>query len=243
MASSAVTASTRREVIRDPVLLLPLVVAAGLAVGWLGVHERVSGTRIITDLALSWALVAASLVVLERPRWRRTSWPLAATAFALLGADLEWANSHVLWMLGFVLEGLWAAFLVQLVLTFPEGRSWSRIARVAIVGAYAVTSGWQLVGAFVVSDARDLLSVAPQASVAHVIDRIQEISGVAVALVVLFLVVQRLRVLRGPARRVQGPLLVAAAVTVPTSVLWLGWVIATDASTSTLGTIGRAVAA
>src|SRR5205807_8440301 len=137
-------------------------------------------------------------------------WLLAATAFAVLGADLEWATSHALWTLGFVLTGVWAAFLVQLVLTFPEGRSSSRLARAAIVGAYAVTFGGQLVGALVVPDGRDVLSVASQASVAHVIDRIQEISGIAVALVVLILVLQRLRVLRGPARRVQGPLLVAA---------------------------------
>ena len=68
----------------------------GLAVGWLGVHEHVSGTRIVADLALSWALAAAALVVLERPRWRRASWLLAAAAFAVLGADLEWASSHAL---------------------------------------------------------------------------------------------------------------------------------------------------
>jgi signal transduction histidine kinase len=228
--------------LRDPVLLLPVVVAAGLAVGWLGAHERVSGTRIAADLALSWALTAASVVVLQRPRWHRARWLLAGAAFALLGADLVWANSHALWTLGFLLEGLWAALLVQLVLTFPEGRSWSRVAQVAIVGAYAATFGGQLVGAFVVDDAHDVLSVAPHVTVAHTVDRAQEISGIAVALVVLFLVVQRLRVLRGPARRAQGPLLVAAAIAAPTSVVWLAWVIATDARTSTLGTIDRVVA-
>src|SRR5436190_22000289 len=100
MASTAVTASPRREAIRDPVLVVPVVVAAGLAVGWLGVHEHVSGTRIATDLALSWALASASLVVLARPRWRRVRFLLAATAFALLGADLEWASSNALWTLG-----------------------------------------------------------------------------------------------------------------------------------------------
>src|SRR5438445_12279974 len=150
MTSAAVTASPRRGVLGDPVLVVPVVGAAGLAVGWLGVHEHISGTRIAADLALSWALVSASLVVLARPRWRRVRFLLAATAFVLLGADLEWARSHVLWTLGLLLEGLWAAFLVQLVLTFPEGRSWSRAAQVAISGAYAVTFGGQLVGSFLV---------------------------------------------------------------------------------------------
>jgi signal transduction histidine kinase len=223
-------------------LLLPLSVAGGLAIGWLGVHERVSGARIAADLALSWALVAASLVVLERPRWRRARWLLAATGFALLGADLEWASSRGLWTLGLLLEGLWVAVLVQLVLTFPEGRSWSRMALAVIAGAYALTLGAQLVGALVTPDARDVLSVSSHASVAHSVDRVQEVSGLALALFVLFLVLQRLRVLRGPARRAQGPLLVAAAAAVPAGLVWLGWVIATDADTSTLGTMARAVA-
>lgn len=241
MTSTAVTASPSRDVMRDPVLLLPLVVAAGLAVGWLGVDQHAAGTRIAADLALAWALTAASVVVVERPRWRRARWLLAATAFAVLGADLEWANSHALWTLGFVLEGLWAAFLVQLVLTFPEGRSWSRIARVAIVGAYAVTLGGQLLGALVAPDARDVLSVGSHPSIARAIDHAQEIGGVGVALVVLFLVLQRLHALGGPARRAQGPLLSAAAITALTSLVWLGWAIATDARVLTLETIWRVV--
>jgi hypothetical protein len=96
MASNAVTALPSRAAVRDPVLLLPVAVAAGLAVGWLGVHERAAGTRIAADLTLSWALVTASLIVLERPRWRRARWLLAAAPFALLGSDLEWASSHAL---------------------------------------------------------------------------------------------------------------------------------------------------
>ena len=122
MASTAVRASPSRGVLGDPVLVLPVVVAAGLAIGWLGVHEHISGTRIAADIGLSWALVSASLVVLERPRWRRASFLLAATAFALLGADLEWSSSHALWTLGLLLEGVWAALMVQLVLTFPASR-------------------------------------------------------------------------------------------------------------------------
>jgi signal transduction histidine kinase len=242
MASTAVESSPSRGVIRDPVLLLPLAVAAGLAVGWLAVREHVSGPRIAADLALAWSFVAASLVVLERPRWRQAGWLLAAMAFALLGADLEWSSSHALWTLGFVLEGLWAALLVQLVLTFPEGRSWSGVARIAIVGAYTLTLGGQLVAAFVAPDARDVLSLASHPNAAHTVDRAQELAGAALALTVLVLVLQRGRALRGPTRRTQGPLLLAAATTAVAGLVWLGWVIGSGARVSTLETIARAVA-
>ena len=242
MASNAVTALPSRDAVRDPVLLLPLAVAAGLAVGWLGVHERVAGTRLAADLALSWALMAASLVVLERPRWRRARWLLAATPFALLGADLEWASSHALWSLGFLLEGLWAALLAQLVLTFPEGRPWSRLTRIAVLAAYALTLGGQLVGVLVASDRRDLLAITSNPSVADAIDRAQAVAGVGVALGVLLLVVQRLHTLGRPARRAQAPLLLAAAITALAGLVWLGWVIATDARVPTLETIARALA-
>ena len=94
MSSTVATSSQTRSALRDPVLLLPAVVAAGLAVGWLGVDAGVSGTRVAADLALAWALVAASLVALERARWRRSRVLLAAAAFALLAADLQWASSH-----------------------------------------------------------------------------------------------------------------------------------------------------
>jgi signal transduction histidine kinase len=242
MASHAVTASPSRDAIRDPVLLLPLAVAAGLAVGWLGVHERVAGTRIAADLALSWALMAASLVVLERPRWQRARWLLAATPFALLGADLEWASSHVVWTLGFLLEGLWVAFLVQLVLSFPEGRAWSRRASIAVLAAYATALGGQLVGALVAPDTRDLLSVTSDSGVTDGIDRGQAIAGVAVALGVLVLVVQRVHGLGRPARRAQAPLLLAAAITALVGLVWLCWVIVTDARVQTLETIARGAA-
>jgi signal transduction histidine kinase len=241
MASNAATAFPSRDAVRDPVLLLPLAVAAGLAVGWLGVRHHVAGTRIASDLALSWALMAASLVVLERPRWQRARRLLAATPFALLGADLEWAGSHALWTLGFLLEGLWAALLVHLVVTFPEGRPRSRSARIAVSSTYILTLGGQLAGSLVAPDTRDLLSVTSQPSVAHAIDRLQAITGACVALAVLFLALQRMRELGRPARRAQLPLLLAAALSAVAGLVWLGRVIATDGRATTLETIARAL--
>src|SRR5580765_3853025 len=243
MTSTAVsTAPPEPGVLRDPVLLVPLVVAAGLAIGWLGVDDGVSGARVAADLALAWALVAASVVVLERPRWRPARLLLAASAFTLLVADLQWSHRPALWTLGWLFAALWVALLVHLVLTFPEGRPWSRAAALAIVAAYVVAMTGQILDALVSSTGRDALSVAPHAGVEHTIDRTQQIAGLAVAVVVVVLVLERVRVVRGPARRAQLPLLAAAVVSAVAGIVWLGSLLVAGAHTSTLETAARWVA-
>ena len=240
MAVSAPTAVASRGLIRDPVLVLPVAVLGGLAVGLLGVHTGVPGTRIAADLALAWSLALAAVVVVERPRRRRAAAALVAAALALLAADLEWSTSRAPWTLGFLLEGLWVAVLAALVLGFPEHLAGSRPARLAVAGALAATLGAQLAGVLVSPDARDLLAVAPSQSAAHAIDRVQEAAGVAVGVVVIVLVLQRLLVTRGVARRSQGPLLAAAAVAALVGLAWLCRVIAIDGEAPTFETIARA---
>ena len=240
MPSTVVASPVTVRPLRDPVLLAPVVVGAGLAVGWLGADAGVAGGRVAVDLALSWALVAASLATLERARWRRSRVLLAGAAFALLVADLQWAGSDALWTFGFLLQGLWAALLVHVVLTFPVGRPWSPPARVAIVAAYVATLGGQLIAAFFYTDGQDALSVAPHEAAAADVARAQGVLGIAIALAVLYFASRRLLALRGTGRRAQGPLLAAAALTVPTTIVWLIWVTATGADAPTLETIGRA---
>ncbi len=243
MTSSTLVASSQtRSAVRDPVLVLPLVVAAGLGVGWLGAEAEASGTRVAVDVALAWAFVGASLLALGRARWRRSRILLTASAFALLAADLRWARLDSLWSLGFLVEALWLALLVHFVLTFPEGRPWSLSARITIAGAYVAAIGGQLIAALVDPRPRDVLGLAASPRLAGAADRAQGILGVAIALAVALLVVRRLLLLQGAARRAQGPLLVAAALTVPTAALWLVWVIATGEGAPTLETIDRGVA-
>ena len=242
MSSTLTTPARAASALRDPVLLAPAVVVAGLGIGWLGVDAGASGARVAADLALSWALVAASLAALERRRWRRSRSLLAFAAFTLLAADLQWAGANVLWTLGFLLDAAWAAVLIHVVLTFPEGRAWSQAARSAIATAYVATLGGQLIGVFVSPDSRDVLAVAQQQTVADAVDRVQGTLGVAVALGVLWLLVRRLRGLRGPPRRAQAPLLAAAALAVPPLVVSLAWMTATGEGSATIDTIDRGVA-
>jgi signal transduction histidine kinase len=229
MASAAATVTPRRDAVRDPVLLLPAAVAAGLAIGWLGVHEHVSGARIAADLALAWSLVGASLVALERPRWRAATWLLAAAALALLAADLEWTSTRVVGTIGVLLGWLWAAILVQFVVTFPAGRPWTRLAAVVVPVTYTVALGGQIVVAVASSDA-------------HAAHRAQEIAALAVGVSVLGLVAPRLIALQGYGRRAQAPLLLAATASAATSVGFLAWLLSADTSSSALNTIARLVA-
>jgi signal transduction histidine kinase len=229
MASTAVTALPRRNAVRDPVLLLPAAVVAGLAIGWLGVREHVSGARIAADLALAWSLVAASLVALERRRWRPTARLLAAVAVALLGADLAWTSTRVVGTIGVLLGWLWVAMLVQLVLSFPEGRPWAAAARVVVPAAYVAAVGGQVVVAFASSNM-------------HAAHRAQEIVALVVGVAMLGLVAARLPSLQGPGRRAQAPLLFAATASAATAVGFLAWLLVAGASSSALNTIARLVA-
>jgi signal transduction histidine kinase len=241
-SSTFVAAPQARSALRDPVLLLPLIVAAGLYVGWLGVDAGVSGTRIAVDVALAWSFVAASLFTLDRPRWRRSRALLVAAAFALLAADLRWAPSDALWTVGFLVGALWLALLVHFVLTFPDGRPWSSWALVAIALAYGVALAGQVIGMLVdPRPTRDTLTVAESQKLADGVDRAQAVLGVLLASVIVVLVIKRLSHLRGAARRAQAPLLAAAVVCVPIGIVWLAYGAAAGGEAATVETVARAV--
>jgi signal transduction histidine kinase len=229
MGSAVEGVAPRYRAARDPVLVFPAVVAAGLAAGWLGAHEHVGGARIAADLALSWSLVGASAVAFERPRWRPAAWLLVAAGFAVLGADLSWTSVKVIGSTGILLGWLWAALLIHLVMTFPEGRAWTPVAHALIPAAYVTAAGGQIVDAF-----------APRNE--HAANRAQAIAGLLVGVVALASVGGRLLALRASGGRAQLPFFAAAGVSAGASVGFLGWVLAQDSSWSLLDTIARATA-
>ena len=199
-----------------------------------------SGTRIATDLALAWALAAAFVLVAGRPRWRRSA------GRSPLRPSRSWAPISS--GRPRVLSGR-SASCSRGCGSHSSRDSCSPSRRPAVVALGSLRRCRR-----VRSDARraarrrvrsrrtraTCCRSRPSENVAHAIDRVQEFVGAAVGVVVLVLVLQRLRVVRGVARRSQGPLLVATAVSVLVGLAWLGRVIATDGSAPTLETIARA---
>jgi len=228
------------SVLRDPVLVLPLAVGAGLAVGWEGLHNGISGGRVAVDLSLCWGFVAASLVALQRSRWRRPRLLLAVAGLALLAADLEWFNAPGLWTLGLALEWVWLAVIVQLVLTFPDGRPWSWLANATIVAGYLAAAVGGLASVLVSVDHRDALSILASQSATDTVARARAGLGFAVLLSTLALIGWRLVSLRGATWRAQAPLLVGAALALPLMAVTLAQLTLTNQD-SAVNTIARAL--
>ena len=228
-------------VVRDPVLVLPVAVVAALAIGWVGADAGTSGTRIAVDVALAWAFVGASLVALERARWRRSRILVSASGFAVLAADLHWAQADGPWTLGLVVEALWVALFAQFVLTFPGGRPWSPWAKGAIATAYVAAAG-QLLAAFGDDDPRNMIGFAASQRYQDVVERTQAGLGFAVAVTALVLVLQRLLTLHGTPLRSQGPLLAGAALAAPTAAFWLADVAVTGEGSPRVETLARVIA-
>ena len=220
------------SLLRDPVLVLPLAVVIGLAVGWEGLRTGVSGAVIAVDLALSWGLVGASVLASGRARWRRSRLLLALAGLSVLAGDLQWSSAPGLWTAGLILELAWLTVVVQFVLSFPDG-SWSALALVTIAFGYLAAPVGGLASALVTADSRDALSVLSRQSAEDTIGRIRAALGFAVLLATVGLVVWRLASLRGASRRAQAPLLIGAALAFPLTMVWLAHQALTGESPST----------
>ncbi len=121
-------------------------------------------------------------------------------------------------------KALWVALLVHVVLSFPDGRPWSRAAGVAIAGAYVATIGGQLLGAFVFPTRGTCSPLCRSRLWPTPSTERREYSALPSLWRRSSCSARRLLALRGPARRAQAPLLVAAGLTIPATVLWLVWV-------------------
>jgi signal transduction histidine kinase len=196
----------------DPVLLLPAAVLLGLLAAWGALSRGASRTGVEVDLAVAWAFAGAAVIALSRPALRRVGVLMGATSGALLLGYLQLSRSSSLWTMGWVLGFLSLGLLTQLVLSYPDGRVWSIPARLVVVVAYVDAVGMALLTALFEPEPRNLLFVHAAGHTVDAINRATYAVGFVSASAVLVLVVGRLLVLRGVARRVALPLLAGAVL-------------------------------
>jgi len=194
----------------DPLLVLPIAAIAGLLVTWWALSVGVGKPRAAVDLAVSWSFVGAGMLALERASLRRSGALMLAVAATWFLYDLQHSESELLWTVGWVFADVYAAVLVQLIVSFPEGRIWSPPARVLVAATYAATAGCAFLSALFEPDRRNLLLVTPDVERADAIGQASATAGVVIVVALIALVISRLVRLRGLARRASAPLLLGA---------------------------------
>jgi hypothetical protein len=217
-AVSVQSAPRRRTV--DPVVLLPLAVAGGLLATRAALSAGLSDARAAIDLTLAWSFAEAAVLALARPSTRRAGWLMAGIAAGWFLEDLQLSSSALPWTVGLLLAWLPAAMVVQLVVSFPDGRMWSWPARAVLAGAFLVTVGRAVLGALFLPDGRNLLLVSRHHGAVDAVDHDASYLGLAVTIALAVLIVLRLRSLRGVARRVALPPLGGALLMLPFFAVW-----------------------
>ena len=210
MTASTVGARAAPERGQDPLLVLPVAAIGGLAVTWWALSVGVDKPRAAVDLAVAWGFAGAGMLALERGSLRRSGLLMLAVAGTWFLYDLQRSESELLWTLGWVFADLYAALLVHLIVSFPDGCIWSRSARVVVGATYGATVGFAFMSALFQPDGRNLLLVEADVERADAIGQVSAAVGVVVVVALVVLVVSRLARLRGLARRSSAPLLVGA---------------------------------
>ena len=221
MTASTVPARPAPERAFDPLLVLPIAVVSGLLVTWWALSVGVGRPRAAVDLSVAWAFAGAGMLALERSSLRRSGLLMLAVAGTWFLYDLQRSASPLLWTLGWVLADLYAALLVQLILSFPEGRPWFRSARIVIAATYLATVGFAFLTVLYEPDRRNLLLVTPDVGRADAIGQVSSALGVVIVVALVALVVARLVRLRGLARRASAPLLLGALAAASVAVVSL----------------------
>ena len=221
MAASVALRSTARHARNvDPILVLPLVAAEILALAWYGLGHELESWRVAADLAVALAFAAAGFTALCRAGPRTPGRLMVGIALTWSLSYFQLSGSSGAWILGWLLANLPTVLIVWLLLSYPEGRLWSRAARATVMATGIAVAGGALSTVFLDPDASSLLSPG-NLQLENLIGQATAALGLCVAGATTGLIAVRLIRLPAARRRLALPLLVGGLLTVPTTVVWL----------------------
>src|SRR4051794_37331313 len=102
---------------------------AALEIVVTGTHDTITGPFIVLALTLGWAFIGTGLYAI----WRRPGQPIGRlmvlVGFLWFTGALPESDSVPLYTIGLVLNGLWVAPFIHLLVAFPSGRVAPRLGR------------------------------------------------------------------------------------------------------------------
>jgi signal transduction histidine kinase len=215
---------------------LPILVGlaiAGVVVGLVAEYSDTGpsypwDTSLTLDLAVGWTYIACGLVAIARRPHNRIGLLMLAVGFSWFIGNFRGTGVPVLVSLGTGFQSLSDAFLVHLVLAYPDGRLTRRSERVVVLSIYA----WVIAQAFALAltfdpqrfyACRSCLSGAfalfASRTAYEAVTSAGTVAGVVFAVMALALVVRRFIRSSEFARRDLAPLWVAAGLIVIAYVL------------------------
>jgi DNA-binding NarL/FixJ family response regulator len=145
---------------------------------------------IAVHVAIGWSFVAAGFAASARRPENRTGLLMMLTGIVWFGRDFDWRDADAWTRLNELSQNVFLALIAHQVVVFPRGRTRTRLERVLVGSAYTLA-----LGGYVLSE------VAPATN--EVLAGI----GIVLAVVILFVVVERWTTATAPERRALEPVL------------------------------------
>ena len=185
-------------------IVLWSIALAGLALAivelTLAVPSEVSDLQVALTLWTSVPYIAAGLIAWWRRPDSRLGILMIAGGFAIGLSSLQLAHNEAVTTLGAIFDILPAAIFLHVYLAFPDGRLRSRLERVLVAAAYAVSIGVQLVK-MMLGRFDNHLQVTSHPDLAQDVERIQLLSLSAICLIGIGVLADRRRRAGRPRRR------------------------------------------
>jgi signal transduction histidine kinase len=198
-------------------------VLAGAAASWATANagnDRPQTPSVPIALLVGWSLIGSGLLSWRARPTNRVGPIMIVTGFLWFASAFQDAHAPLLLTFGYVLQVVWIAGFVYLILAFPSGRLRGVVDRALVVAAFALVTVVQLAW-MVVADSheemcarcsRNLLDVTRDDGLAHGLLQFQRVAGLVVILAGIVVLILRWRRASRPERRAVTPVLLAGGV-------------------------------
>jgi signal transduction histidine kinase len=170
-------------------------------------HVQDRGVTAALGVLVGWSFIGTGLFAWWRRPDNRTGALMTAVGFAWGLSGLTAANNDLLFTIGIVLDGLFAAIAAHLVIAFPTGRLRSDLERGGVAATYFIVTVLQVPSLLFEESSSNLLVIEPDQELSDALDLVQFFAVMGVIALGLTILTRRWRAATPPERRTLAPVL------------------------------------